>query len=192
VIEKYKLFEEFKVIETNEPVVNEIIELKPIENKEMEITLRHDDFLETSSEVKFTSMALEKFPIKYRNFSKELEPLKSNFLGMTDVDFGFMKLEGVLVKVLDFLDFKLIEFRKKDFRIAIDEKDSLFEYEIYKDVKNKRLEEIFDEDSDLGTFANWLRSLSKNPLLLAGIILTLSVFISGIVLATVQVFKKKD
>ena len=50
----------------------------------------------------------------------------------------------------------------------------------------------FDEDSDLGTFANWLRSLSKNPLLLAGIILTLSVFISGIVLATVQVFKKKD
>ena len=50
----------------------------------------------------------------------------------------------------------------------------------------------FDEDRDLGTFANWLRSLSKNPLLLAGIILTLSVFISGIVLATVQVFKKKD
>ena len=50
----------------------------------------------------------------------------------------------------------------------------------------------FDEDSDFGTFANWLRSLSKNPLLLAGIILTLSVFISGIVLATVQVFKKKD
>ena len=50
----------------------------------------------------------------------------------------------------------------------------------------------FDEDSDLGSFANWLRSLSKNPLLLAGIILTLSVFISGIVLATVQVFKKKD
>lgn len=138
------MFEEFKVIETNEHVVNEIVDLKPIENKEMEITLRYDDFLETSSEVKFTSMELQNFPIKYRNFSKELEPLKSNFLGMVDVDFGFMKLEGVLVKVLDFLDFKLIEFRKKDFRIAIDEKDSLFEYEIYKDVKNKRLEEIFD------------------------------------------------
>ena len=131
------------MIETNKSA-NEVVETKIIENKEIELNIKLSDFLETSSEVKFTSMALEKFPIKYRNFSKELEPLKSNFLGMTDVDFGFMKLEGVLVKVLDFLDFKLIEFRKKDFRIAIDEKDSLFEYEIYKDVKNKRLEEIFD------------------------------------------------
>jgi len=131
------------VIETNKSA-NEVFETKIIENKEIELNIKPSDFLETSSEVKFTSMALHEFPIKYRNFSKELEPLKSNFLGMTDVDFGFMKLEGVLVKVLDFLDFKLIEFRKKDFRIAIDEKDSLFEYEIYKDVKNKRLEEIFD------------------------------------------------
>ena len=152
VIEKYKLFEEFKVIETNEPVVNEIIELKPIENKEMEITLRHDDFLETSSEVKFTSMALKNFPIKYRNFSKDLEPLKTNFLGITDVDFGNVRLEGVSIKILDFLDFKLIEFRKKDFRIAIDEKDSLFEYEIPKDIKNKRLEEI------LNFFANFFKA----------------------------------
>ena len=131
------------MIETNKSA-NEVVETKIIENKEIELNIKSSDFLETSSEVKFTSMALHEFPIKYRNFSKELEPLKSNFLGMTDVDFGFMKLEGVLVKVLDFLDFKLIEFRKKDFRIAIDEKDSLFEYEIYKDVKNKRLEEIFD------------------------------------------------
>nr|WP_245527846.1 hypothetical protein [Fusobacterium periodonticum] len=88
-------------------------------------------------------MSLSEFPIKYRNFSKDLEPLKANFLGMFDVDFGFTKLEGVLVKILDFLDFKLIEFRKKDFRIAIDERDNLFEYEIHKDIKNKRLEEIF-------------------------------------------------
>ena len=131
------------MIETNKSA-NEVVETKIIENKEIELNIKPSDFLETSSEVKFTSMALHEFPIQYRNFSKELEPLKSNFLGMTDVDFGFMKLEGVLVKVLDFLDFKLIEFRKKDFRIAIDEKDSLFEYEIYKDVKNKRLEEIFD------------------------------------------------
>ena len=152
VIEKYKLFEGFKVIETNEPVVNEVVDLKPIENKEMEITLRQNDFLETSSEVKFTSMALEKFPIKYRNFSDELEPLKSNFLGMADIDFGFARLDGVSIKILDFLDFKLIEFRKKDFRIAIDEKDSLFEYEVPKDIKNKRLEEIFN------FFANFFKA----------------------------------
>ena len=122
----------------------EVVELESVENKHLELEIDSDDFFETSSEIKFTSMSLSEFPIKYRNFSKELEPLKANFLGMFDVDFGFTKLEGVLVKILDFLDFKLIEFRKKDFRIAIDEKDNLFEYEIHKDIKNKKLEEIFD------------------------------------------------
>ena len=122
----------------------EVVELESVENKHLELEIDSDDFFETSSEIKFTSMSLSEFPIKYRNFSKDLEPLKANFLGMFDIDFGFTKLEGVLVKILDFLDFKLIEFRKKDFRIAIDEKDSLFEYEIPKDIKNKRLEEIFN------------------------------------------------
>ena len=130
----------------------EVVELESVENKHLELEIDSDDFFETSSEIKFTSMSLSEFPIKYRNFSKELEPLKANFLGMFDVDFGFTKLEGVLVKILDFLDFKLIEFRKKDFRIAIDEKDNLFEYEIYKDIKNKRLEEIFD------FFANFFKA----------------------------------
>ena len=130
----------------------EVVELESVENKHLELEIDSDDFFETSSEIKFTSMSLSEFPIKYRNFSKDLEPLKANFLGMFDVDFGFTKLEGVLVKILDFLDFKLIEFRKKDFRIAIDEKDSLFEYEIHKDIKNKRLEEIFD------FFANFFKA----------------------------------
>ena len=130
----------------------EVVELESVENKHLELEIDSDDFFETSSEIKFTSMSLSEFPIKYRNFSKDLEPLKTNFLGMFDVDFGFTKLEGVLVKILDFLDFKLIEFRKKDFRIAIDERDNLFEYEIHKDIKNKRLEEIFD------FFANFFKA----------------------------------
>ena len=130
----------------------EVVELESVENKHLELEIDSDDFFETSSEIKFTSMSLSEFPIKYRNFSKDLEPLKTNFLGMFDVDFGFTKLEGVLVKILDFLDFKLIEFRKKDFRIAIEERDNLFEYEIHKDIKNKRLEEIFD------FFANFFKA----------------------------------
>ena len=130
----------------------EVVELESVENKHLELEIDSDDFFETSSEIKFTSMSLSEFPIKYRNFSKDLEPLKTNFLGMFDLDFGFTKLEGVLVKILDFLNFKLIEFRKKDFRIAIDERDNLFEYEIHKDIKNKRLEEIFD------FFANFFKA----------------------------------
>ena len=141
------MFNEFRLIEKEE-----VVELESVENKHLELEIDSDDFFETSSEIKFTSMSLSEFPIKYRNFSKDLEPLKANFLGMFDVDFGFTKLEGVLVKILDFLDFKLIEFRKKDFRIAIDERDNLFEYEIHKDIKNKRLEEIFD------FFANFFKA----------------------------------
>ena len=66
-----------------------------------------------------------------------------------------MSDQKVFSKILDFLDFKLIEFRKKDFRIAIDEKDSLFEYEIPKDIKNKRLEEIFN------FFANFFKATTN-------------------------------
>ena len=50
----------------------------------------------------------------------------------------------------------------------------------------------FDNESDSGTFIGWLKGLSQYPLLLAGIILTLSVLISGIIMATVQVFRKKN
>ena len=50
----------------------------------------------------------------------------------------------------------------------------------------------FDNESDSGTFIGWLKGLSQYPLLLAGLILTLSVLISGIIMATIQVFKKKD
>ena len=56
------------------------------------------------------------------------------------------------------------------------------------EAKNEGVLSFNDEDTS--TFVGWLRSLSKNPLLLAGILLALSVFISGIVIATVQVFKK--
>jgi len=162
VIEKYKLFEEFKVIETNEPVVNEVVDLKPIENKEMEITLRHDDFLETSSEVKFTSMALKNFPIKYRNFSKDLEPLKTNFLGITDVDFGNVRLEGISIKILDFLDFKLIEFRKKDFRIAIDDL-RLYRYKNLSSAKNTFFElDLLDKSNSVEEANTWINAEIKS------------------------------
>ena len=56
------------------------------------------------------------------------------------------------------------------------------------EAKNEGVLSFNDEDTS--TFVGWLRGLSKNPLLLAGILLALSVFISGIVIATVQVFKK--
>ena len=89
-------------------------------------------------------MFLDYFPIKYRNFSKMFVPLKITSLGVTNVDFGFTTLDNVSIKILEFSKFKLIEFRKKEFRIAIDSEDDLFEYEIFKNIKNSKLRYVFE------------------------------------------------
>ncbi|WP_405355686.1 hypothetical protein [Fusobacterium polymorphum] len=133
-----------KVEEIKEDVKEEIIVEENIINKELNITLKENDFLETASEVKFSSMFLDYFPIKYRNFSKMFVPLKITSLGVTDVDFGFTTLDNVSIKILEFSKFKLIEFRKKEFRIAIDSEDDLFEYEIFKNIKNPKLKYVFE------------------------------------------------
>ncbi|WP_391486729.1 hypothetical protein [Fusobacterium polymorphum] len=136
--------EVIKVEEIKEDVKEEIIVEENIINKELNITLKENDFLETASEVKFSSMFLDYFPIKYRNFSKMFVPLKIISLGVTNVDFGFTTLDNVSIKILEFSKFKLIEFRKKEFRIAIDSEDDLFEYEIFKNIKNSKLRYVFE------------------------------------------------
>ena len=107
-------------------------------------------------------MSLDYFPIKYRNFSKTLVPLKIISLGLTKVDFGFISLDNVAIKILEFTDFNLIEFRKKEFRIAIDSKDDLFEYEISKNIKNTRLKNIFEFFTNLFHNSNIKFSFSDN------------------------------
>ena len=99
-------------------------------------------------------MFLDYFPIKYRNFSKMFVPLKITSLGVTNVDFCFTTLDNVSVKILEFSKFKLIEFRKKEFRIAIDSEDDLFEYEIFKNIKNPKLRYVFEFFTNLFHGAN--------------------------------------
>ena len=48
-----------------------------IKNKEVSLTLTEDDSFETASEVKFTSMFLDYFPIKYRKFFKNIYTFKN-------------------------------------------------------------------------------------------------------------------
>ncbi|WP_208895662.1 hypothetical protein [Fusobacterium polymorphum] len=143
-IENSEIEEVIKVEEIKEDVKEEVIVEENIINKELNITLKENDFLETASEVKFSSMFLDYFPIKYRNFSKMFVPLKIISLGVTNVDFGFTTLDNVSIKILEFSKFKLIEFRKKEFRIAIDSEDDLFEYEIFKNIKNSKLRYVFE------------------------------------------------
>ncbi|MCG6836274.1 hypothetical protein K5I19_02975 [Fusobacterium nucleatum] len=151
-----KIEELEKTEEIKEEVKDEIgvEEKEVIENKEINITLKENDFFETASEIKFNSMFLDYFPIKYRNFSKMFVPLKITSLGVTNVDFGFTTLDNVSIKILEFSKFKLIEFRKKEFRIAIDSEDDLFEYEIFKNIKNPKLRYVFEFFTNLFHGAN--------------------------------------
>ena len=153
-IEGYKIEE--NIDETKEEIKKEIEveEKEGIENKEINVTLKENDFFETASEIKFNSMFLDYFPIKYRNFSKMFVPLKITSLGITNVDFGFTTLDNVSIKILEFSKFKLIEFRKKEFRIAIDSEDDLFEYEIFKNIKNPKLRYVFEFFTNLFHGAN--------------------------------------
>lgn len=88
-------------------------------------------------------MFLDSFPIKYRNFSEDFLPLKIRNLGTTNVDFGFAKISDISIKILEFSDFNLFEFRKKEFRFAVNSEKNLFEYEIFKNIKNQKLKYIF-------------------------------------------------
>ena len=161
-IENNEIEEVIKVEEIKEEVKEENVVEENVTNKELSLTLKENDFFETASEIKFSSMFLDYFPIKYRNFLKTFVPLKITSLGVTDVDFGFTTLDNVSIKILEFSKFKLIEFRKKDFRIAIDSEDDLFEYEIFKNIKNPKLKYIFEFFTNLFHGANIKFNFSEN------------------------------
>ena len=101
------------------------------------------------------------------------------------------KLVGDEIVIENLIPVLTQEIRSNVYKVSLISNEITTSEESSNNSSNNSIK-VFDGEEDSGTFANWLRSLSKNPLLLAGIILTLSVFISGIVLATVQVFKKKD
>ena len=134
---------------------NNKIEFKEFHTEKKTIFLKLEDkyLLETASEIKFKTLFLDKFPIKYRNFSKILKPVKITNLGLTDVDFGFEILNSVQIKLIEYPKFKMLEFRKRDFKFAIGinvegtillRSNNLFEYEIYRDTKNIRLRVILE------------------------------------------------
>lgn len=127
------------------------IETDKIEAKTMEFAIKEEDFLETASEIKFKTLFLDKFPIKYRNFSKNIQAERISNIGVAEVDFGFEKLNNVQVKLLEYPKFKMIEFRKRDFKVALGvntegtiflRSNDLFEYEIFENIKNNRLKYI--------------------------------------------------
>lgn len=98
-------------------------------------------------------MFLDKFPIKYKNFSKNIKVIKVTNVGFTDIDFGFEKLNNVQVRFFEYPKFRMIELKKRDFKIALGvntegtlllKSNDLFEYEISENIKNNRLRIILN------------------------------------------------
>ena len=121
--------------------------------KIIELNIEDNDFLETASEIKFKTLFLDKFPIKYRNFSKDIEAIRINNIGFTQIDFGFEKLNNVQIRLFEYPQFKMIELKKRDFKVALGvnaegtlllQSNDLFEYEIYGNIKNNRLKAILN------------------------------------------------
>lgn len=110
--------------------------------------------VETGLEIQFTSLKLKEFPIIETNISPSLEQLETVNLNTTNVSIGDFVLYNVGVKIFSYAKFKVIEFKTREFKIALSvglyednilRKDGdYFYYEIFSKVKNSRLLSICD------------------------------------------------
>ena len=146
------------------PLINDVINddkeivIDDYQGKDVEFSLSKDDFLETASEIRFKTLFLENLPIKYRNFSKTWTFIKSTSWGTASVNFGFETLDNVNIKLLEFPKFAMIEFKKREFRLALGvvrdsnglyKSNDLFDYEINSSLKNARLKVVLEFLSNL-------------------------------------------
>lgn len=123
----------------------ELKEKKERTPKTFEIKIDENPFLETASEIKYKTLFLDKFPVKYRNFSRTLIFEKIFNLGKVEVDFGFDKIMIDSVRILDYPKFKIVEFKTREFKIGVGvissnniflKSNGFFEYEITDNIKN--------------------------------------------------------
>lgn len=121
--------------------------------KIIELTINEEDFIETATEIKYKTLFLDKFPIKYRNFSQSTQALNINNVGFAEVDFGFTKIYNMQIRIVEYPKFKMIELKKRDFKLSLGvnaegtlllRSNDLFEYEISDNIKNNRLRNILE------------------------------------------------
>lgn len=156
-IKKLPIFEE----NSKKIILKNYIDFSKKKNEELDENTRiinmtsanREDFFETATEIKFKTLFLDKFPIKYKNFSNNIKPVSVQDLGFIDIDFGFEKQNSMGVKIIDYPKFRLIEMKRRDFKISIGvdfnssiclKTNGYYEYEIYRGSKNFRLIGIFN------------------------------------------------
>lgn len=113
-----------------------------------------DSSFESGLEIKYTSLQLRNFPIKYKNFSEKMDFDEIVNIGNTSIKIGNTVIHNTSLKILVYSKFKLLEIKTREFKLALSielndkqtlvKKDDYFKYEIYDKVKTSRLGEVVD------------------------------------------------
>lgn len=131
---------------------SETNEIELIENIENNIEIPFENGIETGLEISYTSLKLKDFPIKDSNLPYHEESIENISLNSSNIHIGDTTLSNVNIRILGYNKFKLIEFKTREFKIALSialfdgntirKHEDYFTYEIFSKLKNSRVHAV--------------------------------------------------
>lgn len=131
---------------------SETNEIELIENIENNIEIPFENGIETGLEISYTSLKLKDFPIKDSNLPYHEESIENISLNSSNIHIGDTTLSNVNIRILGYNKFKLIEFKTREFKIALSialfdgntirKHGDYFTYEIFSKLKNSRVHAV--------------------------------------------------
>lgn len=132
--------------------VEEIVEEENGEITSKEVVVPFERGIETGLEILYTSMKLNSFPIKENNLPMHEEIIENISLNNCNLNIGKTLLSNVNVRILGYKKFKLIEFKTREFKLALSvglfdgntirKIEDYFSYEIFSKLKNIRVQAV--------------------------------------------------
>lgn len=116
------------------------------------IEIPFENAIETGLEISYTSLKLKDFPIKDSNLPYREESIENISLNSSNIHIGDTILSNVNIRILGYNKFKLIEFKTREFKIALSialfdgntirKHEDYFTYEIFSKLKNSRVHAV--------------------------------------------------
>lgn len=130
----------------------EVVEQEEEEENSKEVVVPFESGIETGLEILYTSMKLNSFPIKENNLPMYEEIIENISLNNCNLNIGKTTLSNVNVRILGYKKFKLIEFKTREFKLALSvglfdgntirKTEDYFSYEIFSKLKNVRVQAV--------------------------------------------------
>lgn len=116
------------------------------------IEIPFENGIESGLEISYTSLKLKDFPIKDSNLPYHEESIENISLNSSNIHIGDTILSNVNIRILGYNKFKLIEFKTREFKIALSialfdgntirKHEDYFTYEIFSKLKNSRVHAV--------------------------------------------------